>query len=110
MGDGPVFAMGDFAAVSVETEINSYLQNLLSDYPDLPLVSSGATDPFWPAIENLLPDPPPDLHGTFSSGGTSAVLGRRQASLASSHTSSMSDKHTSGFPVQSERRSQSDPN
>ena len=92
--------IGDFATASAETEINGYLQNLLNDYPDLPLVSSGATDSFWPATENLLPDPPPDLYGTFSFGGTSAVSGPRQASLADSHTSSMSNKHTSRFPVQ----------
>lgn len=100
MGVGSVFAMGNFATVSVEMEISSYVQNLLSDYSDLPPVSPCATDPFWQTTENLLPDPRPSIHGTSSSEGTSAASGRRQASLVSLHTSSMSDKHTSELPVQ----------
>lgn len=87
VGDGPVFTMGGFTAPSAETEINSYLQNLLSDYQDLPLASPGATDSFWLATENLLPDSRPDIHGMFSSEGISVALG-------------MSDKPTRGFPVQ----------
>ncbi|KGO58806.1 hypothetical protein PEX1_100820 [Penicillium expansum] len=59
--------MGEVTGVSAEVEINSYLQNLLSDYPDLPLVSPGATNPFWLAAENLLPHPRSDIHGISTS-------------------------------------------
>ncbi|KGO74479.1 hypothetical protein PITC_099800 [Penicillium italicum] len=61
--------MAEVTGVSTETEINSYLLNLSSDYPDLPLVSPGATDPFWLATENLLTDPRPDIHGISTSEG-----------------------------------------
>lgn len=59
--------MGEVTGISAEVEINSYLQNLLSDYPDLPLVSPGATNPFWLAAENLLPHPRSDIHGISTS-------------------------------------------
>ncbi|KAJ5976719.1 hypothetical protein N7501_000061 [Penicillium viridicatum] len=81
MGDGSIFTMGEFTAVSADTEIDSYLQNLLSDYPDLPLVSPGATDPVWLGTENLFPDLPPDVPGISTSEG-------------------MSDKRTLEFPIQ----------
>ncbi|KAJ5497672.1 hypothetical protein N7453_006723 [Penicillium expansum] len=67
MGMVHVFTMGEVTGVSAEVEINSYLQNLLSDYPDLPLVSPGATNPFWLATEKLLPHPRSDIHGISTS-------------------------------------------
>ncbi|KAJ5920043.1 hypothetical protein N7516_010901 [Penicillium verrucosum] len=82
MGDGSIFTMGEFTAVAADTEINSYMQNLLSNYPaDLPLVSPGATDPIWLGTENLFPDLPLDIPGISTSEG-------------------MSDKCTLEFPIQ----------
>lgn len=81
MGDGFILTNGEFTAVSADTEINSYLQNLLSNYPDLPLVSPGATDPFWLGTENLFPDLRPNIPGISISEG-------------------VSDKHTLGFTIQ----------
>lgn len=91
------FAMGDYSAISTEAEINSYLQNLLSEYPDLPLISSGATDPFWLSTGNVVLDQPSDMHKTSKSDGASATTGPRQQSVPSSHTSAtsvMSNKNT----------------
>ncbi|CAI7585694.1 unnamed protein product [Penicillium discolor] len=87
MGDGSILTMGEFTAISADTEINSYLQNLLSDYPDLPLVSPGATDPVWLGTENLFPDLPTDVPGISNSEG-------------------MPDKRTLECPIQ-ERRAHS---
>lgn len=80
LGYGSIFMMGEFTAASADTE-NSYLQNLLSDYPDLPLVSPGATEPVWLGTENLFPDLRTDILGISTSEG-------------------MSDNHTLGFPIQ----------
>ncbi|KAF7519317.1 hypothetical protein PCG10_010071 [Penicillium crustosum] len=81
MGGDSILTMGEFTAGSADTEINSYLLNLLSDFPDLPLVSPGATDPSWLGTENLFPDLCTELSGISTSEG-------------------MSDKHTLGFPIQ----------
>ena len=94
--DGPDFAMGEFND-SPETDINSYLQNLLTEYPDLPLVPPGATNSLWLGTENLLPNSHPEIHEISISDGTSAAPDPLQTSLASSHTSGMSDKHSPGF-------------
>lgn len=102
--------IGDFATASAETEINGYLQNLLNDYPDLPLVSSGATDSFWPATENLLPIHLQTSMGPLVSGAHLRCRARdklhwptrtRRACPISTHL---------GSPSKSERRSQSGPN
>lgn len=97
MEGGPIFTMGESTAISTDTEIDSYLQTLLSDYPDLPLVSPGAIDGFWPTTENLLLDPRP---GISSSEGTSTASGPRPASLPISHTLGLPDKNRQGFPIQ----------
>jgi hypothetical protein len=90
--DGPDFAMGEFN-VSPETEINSNLQNLLTEYPDMPLVPPGATDPLWSGNENLLLDAHPEIHEISISDGTSAAPEPLETLLASWHTSGMSDEH-----------------
>lgn len=81
MGDGSILTNGDFTAVSADTKINSYLQNLLSNYSDLPLVSPGATNPFWLGTENLFPDLCQNIPGISTSEG-------------------VSDTHTLGFTIQ----------
>ncbi|KAJ5107496.1 hypothetical protein N7456_004171 [Penicillium angulare] len=92
--DGAGFAIEDFNAIAAEMETNNYLQNLLSDYPDLPLVSPAPTDPFFLATENILPDPHADMNGTSNSENTFSTPRHLQHSLASSNTSVISDKHT----------------
>jgi hypothetical protein len=93
--NGPDFAMGEFN-VSPETDINSYLQNLLTEYPELPLVPPDATDPLWLETENFLPDSRPEIHEISISDGTSAVRDPLQTSLDSSHRSGMSDENSPG--------------
>jgi hypothetical protein len=71
IGDDPIFTNKEFTAVSAGAEINSYLQDLSSNYPDLPPVSPGMTDPFWQGTENLFPDLCPDIPGISTSDGVS---------------------------------------
>ena len=98
--DGPGFTMEGFGAMAAEMETNNYLQNLLSDYPDFPFVSSGPSDPFF-RIAEPVKLPYADIIGTSGSENTFTYTpGRHQQLLASYNTSDASGQHTPGSLTQ----------